>query len=222
VTRPFLLGLIVYATAVMPANAALLKFTVSGEVSRVDNWTYASAEPQTIEMSFMVDTRSGVQGSVPGATGCLQSFSASGASISNISVRAGGNTLWSGSGASGGYGGQALAGGCTDSAYSAYLDISDGDNVFRSSDLFLFGGMEYLAFEASADPMAELLTGLNGSAPFTLSGSWGKLRGQAWLQCATYDTGSCVSITAVPLPATAWLLGTALGMLAICRTRRKD
>jgi hypothetical protein len=222
VTRSFLLGLIVYATAVLPADAALLRFTISGEVSRVDNWTYASAEPQTIEMSFMLDTRSGIQGSVPGATGCLQSFGVSGATISNISVQAGGHTLWSGSGASGGYGGQALAGGCTDSTYSAYLDIRDGDNVFRSSDLFLFGGMEHQAFEASADPMADLLAGLNGSAPFTLSGNWGKLRGQTWFQCAIYDTGSCVNIAAVPLPATAWLLGTALGLLAIGRTRRKD
>lgn len=221
-TRSFLLGLIVYATAVVPADAALLKFTISGDVSRVDNWTYASAEPQTIEMSFMLDTRSGMQGSAPDTTGCLQSFSASGATISNISVQAGGNTLWSGSGASGGYGGQALAGGCTDSAYSAYLDFRDGDNVFRSSDLFLFGGMEHQAFADSADPMAELLMGLNGSAPFTVSGNWGKLRGQAWFQCTIDDTGSCVSIAAVPLPATAWLLGTALGVLAISRTRRKD
>lgn len=221
-TRSFLLGLIVYATAVVPADAALLKFTISGDVSRVDNWTYASAEPQTIEMSFMLDTRSGLQGSIPGATGCLQSFSASGATIRNISVQAGRNTLWSGSGASAGYGGQALAGGCTDSAYSAYLDFRDGDNVFRSSDLFLFGGMEHQAFEASADPMAELLMGLNGSAPFTVSGTWGKLRGQAFFQCAIDDSTSCVHVAAVPLPATAWLLGTALGILAISRTRRRN
>ncbi|MCL4780439.1 MAG: VPLPA-CTERM sorting domain-containing protein, partial [Gammaproteobacteria bacterium] len=70
---------------------------------------------------------------------------------------------------------------------------------------------------ASHADMTRSVSTQNGIEP-----SWGKLRGQAWLQCATYDTGSCVSITAVPLPATAWLLGTALGMLAISRTRRKD
>lgn len=183
---------------------------------------YASAEPQTIEMSFMLDTLSGTQGSAPDTTGCLQFFSASGATISNISVQAGGNTLWSGSGASGGYGDQALAGGCTDSAYSAYLDFRGGDDVFRNSNLFLFGGMEHQVFAASADLMAELLMGLSGSASFTVSGNWGKLRGQVYWQCAIDGTGSCVNIAAVPLPATAWRLGTALGVLAISRTRRKD
>lgn len=122
-TRSFLLALIVFAFSAPAADAALLKFTLSSEVSRVDSWTYASPQPQAIEMSFTLDTRSGIQGSMQGGTGCLQSFSAGGAAFSNVSVRAGGNVLWTGSGANGGYGGQAVAGGCTDSAYSAYLDI---------------------------------------------------------------------------------------------------
>lgn len=80
--------------------------------------------------------------------------------------------------------------------------------------------MNHQAFETSADPMADLLKGLHGAVPFTISGHWGKLRGQAYLQCAIYDSANCLDVAAVPLPPTAWLLGTAIGLLAVTRKYR--
>lgn len=221
VTRSFLLGLIICATAVGSADAALLRFTISSEVARVDRWTDASPPPDMIDISFTLDTRSGLQNAAAGATGCLQAFGASGAAFSNISVRAGGRELWSANGASGSYGGQGMAGSCQSTAYSSYLNIGDDQNTFFGNDLFLLGGMQHEAFHASSDPMADLLTGLHGSVPFTISGKWGKLRSQAYLQCALYDTDSCMHIAAVPLPATVWLLGTAFGGLVLTRRHRK-
>ena len=216
-TRSFLLGLMFYAITAGSANAALLKFTISSEVARVDSWSYASPLPETIDISFTLDTLSGTRGSTSGSTGCLQTFGTSGAAFSNISVRAGGRELWTGIGASGGFGGQGLAGGCPGTAYSSYLSVRDEANFFSGSDLFLLGGMQHEAFQASDDPIANLLMGLHGSAPFTVAGEWGRLRGQAYFQCTIYDTENCVNISAVPLPATVWLLGTALGLLALTR-----
>jgi hypothetical protein len=222
VTRSFLLGLIICVATTGPVNAALLKFTISSEVARVDGWTDPSPLPQTIDVSFVLDTLSGIQGSTQGATGCLQSFGTSGAAFSNISVRAGGRELWTSNGASGRYGGQGLTGSCLSTTYSGYLDVRDDDNFFYGGDLFLFGGMLHEAFQASDDPIANLLMGLQGSAPFTVGGEWGKLRGQAYFQCTIYDTENCVNISAVPLPAAVWLLGTALGLLAMTRKRTKS
>lgn len=220
-TRSFLLALIIHATAVGTANAALLKFTIASEVVRVDRWTDASPQPEWIDISFTLDTLSGIQNATAGATGCLQTFGASGAVFSNISVRAGGRELWSGTGASGAYGGQGTAANCQSAAYSSYLSISGDTNVFSGSDFFLLGGMSHQDFQASSDPMAELLMGFQGSAPFSISGEWGKLRGQAWLQCTIYDTANCVHVAAVPLPATVWLLGTAIGAAVLTRKRRR-
>lgn len=219
-TRSFLLGLIINAIAAGSANAALLQFTISSEVVRVDSWAFASPQPTMIDVSFLLDTRSGLQNATAGASGCLQAFGASGAAFSSISVRAGDRELWSGNSASGSYGGQGLAGGCLNTAYSSYLSVSDGSNAFKGSDLFLLGGMQHDVFQASGDPMADLLMGLHGSAPFTVSGEWGRLRSQAYFQCTAYDSANCVQISAVPLPATVWLLGTALGMLALSRKSR--
>jgi hypothetical protein len=140
--------------------------------------------------------------------------------FSNISVRAGGRELWSGAGASGGYGGQGMAGDCPHAAYSSYLNIRDETNIFSGSDFLLLGGMQHDAFLTSIDPMADLLSGLHGSAPFAISGEWGKLRGQAWFECTSHDTENCVQVSAVPLPATGWLLGTALGGLVLLRKYR--
>jgi hypothetical protein len=221
VTRSFLLALIIHATAVGSADAALLRFTIASEVARVDRWTDASPAPEMIDISFTLDTLSGLQSAIPGATGCLQGFGASGAVFSNISVRADGRELWSAKGAGGGYGGQAMAGNCQSVAYSSYLSIRDDTNVFSGSDFFLLGGMPHEDFKASSDPMAELLMGFQGAAPFSISGEWGKLRGQAWLQCTIYDTANCMNVSAVPLPATAWMLGTALGALVLARKHRR-
>lgn len=220
-TRSFLLALIIHATAVETADAALLRFTIASEVARVDRWTDASPAPQIIDISFTLDTLSGLQSATPGATGCLQTFAASGVVFSNISVRADGRQLWSGAGASGGYGGQGVAGNCQSAAYSSHLSISDDTNQFSGSDLFLLGGMPHADFQASSDPMAQLLMGFQGSVPFSISGEWGKLRSQAWLQCTIYDTENCMHVSAVPLPATVSLLGTALGAIVLTRKNRR-
>lgn len=221
-TRSFLLGLLIYATASGSVNAALLKFNISSNVERVDMWAYASPQPQTIDVSFVLDTLRGTQSTLLGSTGCISSFGAGGTAFSNISVRADGQELWTSSGASGGYGGQGLAGSCQSTAYSGYFDITDNANRFYGGDFFLWGGISREDFQTSDDLMADLLLALHGAAPFTISGDWGKLRGQAWFQCSIYDTDNCVSISAVPIPGSAWLLGTALGLLAMMRKRSQD
>lgn len=221
-TRPFLLGLIISLATTGSANAALLKFTISSEVARIDNWNIESPLPGTIDVSFMLDTLSGTQGSTAGATGCLQTFGTRGAAFTNISVRADGRELWTSNGAAGSFGGQGLGGSsCLRTSYSGYLDVSDDTNRFYAGDLLLGGGVPHDDFQASDDPMADLLLRLHGSAPFIISGEWGRLRGQGWLQCTIYDTDNCVQISAVPIPATGWLLGTALGLLALSRKRRE-
>jgi hypothetical protein len=109
---------------------------------------------------------------------------------------------------------------CIPTCIGSYLNIRDETNIFSSSDFLLLGGMQHDAFQTSIDPMADLLSGLHGAAPFAISGAWGKLRGEAWFQCSIHDTEKCVHVSTVPLPATAWLLGSALAGLLLMKKYR--
>lgn len=189
------------------ANATLVRvdmdFTVAAPPS---TWTGGGSMPAAVSGYFVVDTAISSSSNYQfGSGSALTQFSIGGLGISDFGFSANGQTLWSGSGALGGFVGD-LTG---SNSYDAALSFGGPDRSFSFPDTSLLGLYDHATYLASVDPLADLLMRLTFSGPVSLRGDWGQL----------WSGGKTVSKSVVPEPATFALL--SIGLLGIWSTRHR-
>jgi len=194
------------------ANAAILLFTFSGPVAySPENWTGPGPAPESFELSFTVDSLSFTSSSITyidgDPTGAIQSYRFYGVEVLSVSFIANESEVWNQPA------GLTLEFGCDSSDPGSgwgfcYLG---GTNPLDQSLGSSYDDIVPPGSQLGDDPLAAILlaqTPLSSSGDPLVYGEWGGVRGSGPLY-----------ISAIPIPAAAWLFASALGVMGWLRRR---
>lgn len=194
-----------------PASAGAVRFNMVGGISYPPSTFADLSEPTSYEISFVLDTLSGtLTGEQFFDQPCLGFAGNPSASVSNFSVRADDNTVWSTSSATMSYEGVLWHGDCYSGGLEWSMYVDDGTNSFWLDSVADSPTMDYQAFLNAADPVLDLLLVAHFLGTLDVNGDWGRL------------APGTMQITAseVPGPTSIWLLATGLVALRSFGRRR--
>jgi len=184
------------------ASATLLRVDFNGPTAYPpQDWAGPGAAPTSFGLSFTFDTLSSVSSDLAYlGNGEISSYRFYGVDVLSVSFIANGSELWSSpSGLTLDFGGDDAGGG----GLSCFCFVGYTPNLLGQSIGISYGDTLPLQGQLGTDPLAAILLAQSlANADVNVAGEWGHVKGY----------GS-VNVSVVPLPASAWLLGT--GWIAI-------